>query len=122
MIDPSERVFYAWSVDAAQYTAVACKSALDRERGTPFEWSLNPYWRCHLGGSDCYARRHQAWRGLTPAEFDGQTLLKANSVSVLQPRSQQPNCKRHVVALGTAPGPTGAWEHRRRCQSQGSAG
>ncbi|MET0214571.1 MAG: hypothetical protein ABW292_16285, partial [Vicinamibacterales bacterium] len=45
--------------DAASYQEVRCRSALNRVKGMPFEWTLNPYRGCTHGCHYCYARRYQ---------------------------------------------------------------
>src|SRR5687767_15553949 len=45
--------------DAARYQEVVCRSALNRVKGMPFEWTLNPYRGCTHGCHYCYARRYQ---------------------------------------------------------------
>jgi len=35
--------------DAARYQEVSCRSALNRVKGMPFEWTLNPYRGCTHG-------------------------------------------------------------------------
>src|SRR4051812_4769525 len=106
-IDSPERVFYAGSVDAAHYTEILCKSALNRAQGMPFKWSLNPYQGCRHGCSYCYARRYHEWLDLTPADFDSRIFVKSNIVSVLRAELRRPSWKREYVALGTPKGSTG---------------
>ncbi len=35
--------------DQARYQEVACRSALNRVKGMPFDWTLNPYRGCTHG-------------------------------------------------------------------------
>jgi hypothetical protein len=44
--------------DAATYQEVDCRSALNRVRGMPFDWTLNPYRGCTHGCHYCFARRY----------------------------------------------------------------
>ena len=46
--------------DQARYQEVTCRSALNRVKGMPFEWTLNPYRGCTHGCHYCYARRYHA--------------------------------------------------------------
>jgi DNA repair photolyase len=94
----------------ARYTEIACKSALTRVQGMPFEWSLNPYKGCTAGCTYCYAREYHAkmqkdiGRG-----FDSQIEVKINFADVL--RRELAGAKRHgSVALGTATDPYQAGE------------
>src|SRR5262245_53125490 len=44
--------------DAARYQEVVCRSALNRVRGMPFNWTLNVYRGCTHGCHYCFARRY----------------------------------------------------------------
>src|SRR5205085_7911604 len=46
--------------DHATYQEVRCRSALNRVRGMPFGWTLNPYRGCTHGCHYCFARRYHA--------------------------------------------------------------
>jgi DNA repair photolyase len=40
----------------AEYREEPCKAALNRVKGMPFEWSLNPYMGCVHRCTFCYVR------------------------------------------------------------------
>ena len=44
--------------DDARDQEVTCRSALNRVRGMPFGWTLNPYRGCTHGCHYCFARRY----------------------------------------------------------------
>src|SRR5918912_1187340 len=71
--------------DEARYQEVACRSALNRVEGTPFNWTLNPYRGCTHGCHYCFARRYQTQFELGPGdEFSSVILVKTNLVEVLR--------------------------------------
>jgi DNA repair photolyase len=89
--------------DAARYQEVHCKSALNRVKGMPFEWTLNPYRGCTHGCHYCYARRYQAQFELgADDEFASIILVKTNFVEVLRRELDRPSWTRAEIAFGTA--------------------
>ena len=52
-------MFYTRSM-RAEYREEPCRSALNRVRGMPFEWSLNPYMGCVHQCTFCYVRAFEA--------------------------------------------------------------
>ena len=88
------------------YTAAPCKSALNRVRGMPFAWSLNPYRGCTHGCHYCYARATHAHLGLDagPA-FSQRIFVKTNVVDVLRRELAARSWRREEVAIGTATDP-----------------
>src|SRR5262245_15498105 len=71
--------------DAARYQEVRCRSALNRVKGMPFEWTLNPYRGCTHGCHYCYARRYQTQFELdSDDQFASVILVKTNFVEVLR--------------------------------------
>src|SRR6478735_4288669 len=92
--------------DAARYQEVACRSALNRVKGMPFEWTLNPYRGCTHGCHYCFARRyHVQFEMNSGDEFASVILVKRNFVDVLVRELDRPSWKRNQVALGTATDP-----------------
>ena len=76
--------------DAARYQEVRCRSALNRVKGMPFEWTLNPYRGCTHGCHYCYARRYQTQFELgADDEFASIIFVKTNFVEVLRRELRQ---------------------------------
>src|SRR5213593_3750084 len=72
------RVRYGYGM-AVEYREEPCRSALNRVKGMPFEWSLNPYRGCTHGCHYCYARRYQTQFELgSDDEFSTIILVKTN--------------------------------------------
>ena len=89
--------------DAARYQEVHCRSALNRVKGMPFEWTLNPYRGCTHGCHYCYARRYQTQFELGAGdEFASIIFVKTNFVEVLRRELARPSWACEYVALGTA--------------------
>jgi len=89
--------------DAARYQEVTCRSALNRVKGMPFEWTLNPYRGCTHGCHYCYARRyHVQFEMNADDEFASVILVKKNFVEVLARELERPSWKGEYVAVGTA--------------------
>jgi DNA repair photolyase len=92
--------------DAARYQEVTCRSALNRVKGMPFSWTLNPYRGCTHGCHYCFARRyHVQFEVDTDDEFASVILVKRNFVEVLARELDRPSWTRELVALGTATDP-----------------
>jgi DNA repair photolyase len=89
--------------DQARYQEVACRSALNRVKGMPFEWTLNPYRGCTHGCHYCYARRyHVQFEMNADDEFASVILVKTNFVDVLRRELARPSWTAEYVAVGTA--------------------
>ena len=89
--------------DEARYQEVACRSALNRVKGMPFDWTLNPYRGCTHGCHYCYARRYHAQFELNADdEFASVILVKKNFVEVLARELARPAWKGEYIAVGTA--------------------
>ena len=86
------------------YAEIKCASALNRVRGMPFEWSLNPYKGCVHSCRYCFARAYHVKMGRdVGAGFDRFIEVKANFVEVL--RNELRRHPRGSVAIGTATDP-----------------
>jgi DNA repair photolyase len=92
--------------DAAQYQEVTCRSALNRVKGMPFNWTLNVYRGCTHGCHYCFARRYQTQFELGPGDhFSSIILVKVNVVDVLKRELDKPSWTREQIAIGTATDP-----------------
>ena len=92
--------------DDARYQEVTCRSALNRVKGMPFNWTLNPYRGCTHGCHYCFARRYQTQFELGPGdEFSSLIFVKTNFADVLREELDRPSWNRELVALGTATDP-----------------
>jgi DNA repair photolyase len=92
--------------DEARYQEVTCRSALNRVKGMPFAWTLNPYRGCTHGCHYCFARRYHAQFEMDAGdEFASVILVKRNFVEVLGREIDRPSWTREMVAFGTATDP-----------------
>jgi DNA repair photolyase len=101
------------------YTEIVAKSALNRVKGMPFDWSLNPYVGCSHACRYCFARAYNArYRDRdVGAAFDRSVEIKKNFVEEL--RKQLRRRPEGSVAIGTATDPyqpiEGKYRLTRRC-------
>jgi DNA repair photolyase len=92
--------------DQARYQEVTCRSALNRVKGMPFEWTLNPYRGCTHGCHYCFARRyHVQFEMNADDDFASVILVKRNVAEVLAREVDRPAWTRDMVAFGTATDP-----------------
>jgi DNA repair photolyase len=104
----------------ATYIETTCKSAINRVKGMPFDWSLNPYRGCRHDCVYCYARASHRYLDLDPgADFAGTILVKVNLPEVLAAELGRRSWRRERVAVGTATDPyqpiEGRYRLTRRC-------
>ena len=101
--------------DDAAYQEIVCRTALNRVRGLPFAWTLNPYRGCTHGCHYCFARRYQAQLEMGPGdEFSSVILVKVNFPEVLRRELRRGSHGGELVALGTATDPYQPIEGRYR--------
>ena len=101
--------------DDARYQEVTCRSALNRVRGMPFEWTLNPYRGCTHGCHYCFARRYQSHLELDAGdEFASVILVKVNFVEVLRRELARARRRAGPIGFGTATDPYQPIEGRYR--------
>lgn len=90
-------------VDVAE---IACKSVLNRVRGMPFAWSINPYTGCFHQCVFCYARSTHAYRELDGVnEWGARLSAKINAPAILRRELARPGWRGDQVAIGTATDP-----------------
>jgi DNA repair photolyase len=95
------------------FREVQCASALNRVKGMPFDWSLNPYKGCAHGCHYCFARAYHAKMDRdVGAGFDREVDVKINFVDVL--RRELRKRPDGAVAIGTATDPFQPCEGRYR--------
>jgi DNA repair photolyase len=107
-------MFYAW-VMRAEYREEACRSALNRVRGMPFAWSLNPYTGCAHRCTFCYVRAFEL-RADRPADdrYGRSIRVKVNVAEVLARELERPSWSREQIAIGAATDPYQPAEGRYR--------
>jgi DNA repair photolyase len=99
----------------AEYREEPCRSALNRVRGMPFEWSLNPYMGCAHRCTFCYVRAFEA-RADRPSDdrYGSSIRVKTNVAAVLRRELARPSWRRAPVAIGAATDPYQPAEGRYR--------
>ncbi|HEU5476446.1 MAG TPA: radical SAM protein [Gaiellaceae bacterium] len=99
----------------AEYREEPCRSALNRVRGMPFAWSLNPYMGCAHRCTFCYVRAFEA-RADRPWDdrYGASIRVKTNVVEVLRRELSRPSWQPEGVAVGAATDPYQPAEGRYR--------
>jgi DNA repair photolyase len=99
----------------AEYREEPCRSALNRVRGMPFAWSLNPYMGCAHRCTFCYVRAFEA-RADRPADdrYGSSIRVKTNVAEVLRRELARPSWEPEAVAVGAATDPYQPAEGRYR--------
>jgi DNA repair photolyase len=98
-----------------EYREEPCRSALNRVRGMPFAWSLNPYMGCAHQCTFCYVRAFEA-RADRPWDdrYGSSIRVKTNVAEVLRRELARPSWEREPVAIGAATDPYQPAEGRYR--------
>jgi DNA repair photolyase len=99
----------------AEYREEPCRSALNRVKGMPFAWSLNPYMGCVHRCTFCYVRSFER-RADRPADdrYGRSIRVKVNVAEVLRRELARPSWTRETVAIGAATDPYQPAEGRYR--------
>lgn len=98
-----------------EYREMQCKSVLNRVRGMPFAWSINPYRGCVHSCHYCYARGTHTYLDLdTDDDFSGIIFAKVNAPQVLRSELGRPSWRREKVSVGSATDPYQPAEGRFR--------
>ena len=99
----------------AEYREEPCRSALNRVKGMPFAWSLNPYMGCVHRCTFCYVRAFERRADRPSDDRYGQSIrVKVNVAEVLRRELARPSWKREGVAIGAATDPYQPAEGRYR--------
>jgi len=98
-----------------EYREEPCRSALNRVKGMPFGWSLNPYMGCVHRCTFCYVRAFEA-RADRPSDdrYGTSIRVKTNVVEVLRRELARDSWEREPVAIGAATDPYQPAEGRYR--------
>jgi len=98
-----------------EYREEPCRNALNRVRGMPFAWSLNPYMGCVHRCTFCYVRAFEA-RADRPWDdrYGASIRVKTNVAHVLRRELARASWEREAVAIGAATDPYQPAEGRYR--------
>jgi DNA repair photolyase len=97
------------------FLEIEVKSALNRVKGMPFPWSINPYRGCSHACSYCFARPTHAYLNLSPLrDFERTVVVKTNVAEVLRRELARPSWRGEHVAMGTNTDPYQRCEGRYR--------
>jgi DNA repair photolyase len=99
----------------AEYREEPCRTALNRVKGMPFKWSLNPYTGCVHRCTFCFVRAFEL-RADRPSDdrYGTSIRVKTNIADVLERELSRPRWNRDLVAIGTATDPYQPAEGRYR--------
>jgi DNA repair photolyase len=102
-------------VKDVEYREEPCRSALNRVRGMPFAWSLNPYMGCAHQCTFCYVRAFER-RADRPSDdrYGSSIRVKVNVADVLRAELARPAWRGEGVAIGAATDPYQPVEGRYR--------
>src|SRR5438552_7780130 len=90
----------------ATYREEPCRSALNRVRGMPFAWSLNPYMGCAHRCTFCYVRGFEKRADRPSDDRYGRSIrVKTNVVEVLRRELGRRSWKGEGVVIGAATDP-----------------
>jgi DNA repair photolyase len=98
-----------------EYREEPCKVALNRVKGMPFEWSLNPYMGCVHRCTFCYVRGFER-RADRPSDdrYGTSIRVKVNIAEVLRRELARPSWHGDGIAIGAATDPYQPAEGRYR--------
>jgi DNA repair photolyase len=98
-----------------EYREEPCRSALNRVKGMPFEWSLNPYMGCVHRCTFCYVRAFEL-RAQRPSDdrYGSSIRVKTNVADVLARELARPSWRCDGIAIGAATDPYQPAEGRYR--------
>jgi DNA repair photolyase len=98
-----------------EYREEPCRSALNRVKGMPFEWSLNPYMGCAHRCTFCYVRAFERRADRPSDDRYGRSIrVKVNVAEVLRRELARSSWQGDPVAIGAATDPYQPAEGRYR--------
>jgi DNA repair photolyase len=98
-----------------EYREEPCRNALNRVRGMPFKWSLNPYMGCVHRCTFCYVRAFERRADRPSDDRYGRSIrVKINIADVLARELARPSWRREHAAVGAATDPYQPAEGRYR--------
>src|SRR5213592_3872309 len=112
-------MFYHGAVHV-EYREEPCKVALNRVKGMPFDWSLNPYMGCEHRCTFCYVRAFEQ-RADRPADdrYGRSIRVKVNIPAILRLEVTRRTWSHETIAIGAATDPyqpaEGRYRLTRRC-------
>ena len=100
---------------AIEYREEPCKSALNRTKGMPFDWTLNPYMGCVHRCTFCYVRAFEL-RADRPADarYGTSIRVKINVAEVLRRELARRAWRGGAIVIGAATDPYQPAEGRYR--------
>jgi DNA repair photolyase len=89
-----------------EYREEPCRVALNRVKGMPFDWSLNPYMGCVHRCTFCYVRAFER-RADRPSDdrYGSSIRVKTNIADVLRGELRRPKWNGEPIAIGAATDP-----------------
>ncbi len=89
-----------------EYAEEPCKVALNRVKGMPFNWSLNPYMGCEHRCTFCYVRAFEL-RADRPSDdrYGRRIRVKTNVAEVLRQELSRKSWRKAGIAIGAATDP-----------------
>src|SRR6185437_4139637 len=93
-------------MERVEYREEPCKVALNRVKGMPFGWSLNPYMGCAHRCTFCYVRAFER-RAERPSDdrYGASIRVKTNVADVLRRELARKSWRGGVIAVGAATDP-----------------
>ncbi len=90
----------------ASYREEPCRTALNRVRGMPFDWSLNPYMGCAHRCTFCYVRAFERRADRPSDDRYGRSIrVKVNVAEVLRAELARPSWHGGEISIGAATDP-----------------
>src|SRR5216117_60607 len=103
----------------AEYREEPCKVALNRVKGMPFDWSLNPYMGCEHRCAFCYVRAFERRADRPSDDRYGRTVrIKTNVAAVLRGELSRRSWRKETIVIGAATDPYQPAEGRYRLTRQ----